>query len=1032
MYINTQINSCQDVTVETSIRLPQNSQKIATAKSGAPPKAVAISGSNNTFAKVYLTPLLQSSGVFWLCVDNDYELKKTYDLLCWWYKQTNIKPTIIVWPDNAAITSWQLFQLTNSKPIIITTPNNLLIKTISLQDFNSKTISINLNDKINLAQLKEKLINNGYEVNTQADEVGLVAYRGYILDIWSPQYQFSIRLELDNDKVEKIYSINSLTKKKQEVLDAIDILPININAKQKVKVLSLVNDTHSILIDQLSLYDNPDIGNADFKHVFEIKPIHEESSIITLHNTNYWHNNLPGLKQYLIDNQVTIITQSKKRVSDLLDTLKARANIIEFSKFTFPSIEDRDRNCYFLTDANLFKAETTNRNKIQSVYESTITPGDFVVHRDHGIAKFTKTVFQTVDNIEREYYLLQYKDADRLYLPIDQVDRISKYLGVKNPKLHHLGAASTWPQVIRKVKEDIIKMAQQLLNLYARRQLSEAAPLRPNIEEESKLAASFPYEETPDQTQALNETLNDLAQDKPTDRLICGDVGFGKTEIAVRAAFRAVLNHQQVILLCPTTILAQQHFDTFNERFKNYPIKINLLSRFVDTIKQKQNISDISDGKADIIIGTHRLLSKDIKFKRVGLIIIDEEQQFGVKDKEKLKELKASAHIIALSATPIPRTLNLSLSGVRDISIIATAPEGRLPIKTSLKQFSEDIIKDAINNEVKRNGQVYYLYNKVETIDEQLKFLKQLLPKYSYAVVHGQLSSKEISETMHKFDTGKIDVLVCSTIIANGLDLANVNTLIVTGSQNFGLAQLYQIRGRIGRSHRQAYAYFLYNSQKLKGKAAERLQALQEAEALGSGFQIATRDMEIRGIGNILGKKQHGKVSLVGLTLYNELIKQTVAEIKTGLIPTPLVDTTIDLPLNIGLPKNYLKSESGRLRYYQLLASCSNLTKLNEHFKRLPKPWPQKVTNLKKISELRILCEQAGINLLTAKNHRNQKSITTYIYIHFSSELDYAKVSALLKQNAYWEFKNGILKIDRSKLKPNWLLEIKDTVKFFG
>ena len=1007
--------------MEISTKIPENKQKIV------------ISGNNNLLAKSYLTPLLHSNGAFWLCVNNNYEIKKLYDLINWWYLETKTNlPSIITWPSETELTAKQYYLLIKSnKVIIITTPNNLLEKVITIEEFNNQTLTLSVGNKINHIEVKKHLVNLEYEANKQADDIGLFSQRGHIIDIWSPQNPYPLRIELDNDKIENIYSIDLLSKKKLKLHKEINILPVKLNTSFKTSLLSLINERHNILIDQSSLLDISQILETNFKHIFEIKPIQEKGSIITLNNSNYFYNNYLGLKEYISKFKPHIITQDKNRVNNLLHEFKINTTVSEFKLFTIPGIEDINNNKHFLTDANIFKSETTHTNTKNNIYNGDIKPGDFVVHRDHGIAKFTKTVLQTVDEIEREYYLLQYHGEDRLYLPIDQVDRISKYLGVKNPKLHKLGAASTWPQVIRKVKEDIIKMAQQLLNLYARRELSEAIPLIPHPEEENRLAASFPYEETPDQSEALKMTLNDLNRSKPTDRLICGDVGFGKTEIAIRAAYRTALNNQQVILLCPTTILAQQHYDTFIERFKDYPIKINLLSRFVNNKQQTENIKKINDGITDIIIGTHRLLSKDIKFKNTGLIIIDEEQQFGVKDKEKLKDLKTSAHIISLSATPIPRTLNLSMSGVRDISIIATPPEGRLPIKTSINQFSEDIIKDAINKEIARNGQVYYLYNKVETIDEQLKYLKKLLPKYRYGVVHGQLSAKDISATMHDFDTGNIDVLICSTIIANGLDLANVNTLIVTGAQNFGLAQLYQIRGRIGRSFKQAYAYFLYNAQKLKGRSAERLQALQEAEALGSGFQIATRDMEIRGIGNILGKKQHGKVSLIGLTLYNELISQTVTELKTGLIPTPLVDTTIDLPLSIGLPINFLKSESGKLKFYQLIANCNSIDKLNDHFKRLPKPWPQKVKNLKEISELRILSEQAGINLITAKNHRNLNEITTYIYIHFSEELDYVKVSKLLNINPSWEFKDNRLKIDINKLNTNWLLDIKNTIILF-
>lgn len=1012
--------------MKIAAKLPKNAKKIT------------ISGSNNLFSQIYLTPLLHQSGVFWLCFKNDYQLKRGYDLLNWWYKKNNKQSVdIITWFTNQALSPADIYKLIYSKKaIIFTVPTNLRQKIIDLEYFKKQILVISQGDEYNLSNFKKQLVLSGYRLNNLADQPGLLASRGFILDIWSAQHRQPHRIEFDGNVINKISMLNPITKKTGVKKDNLSIIPIDLNIKHKQNLNNIINEQHKLLISDDLFEESKGLASFNWQQLYLLQAFHDKQSLNCLQSTPLFHSNFRLLKQYIKDNKnndIYFITENINKIKSLCKEKNIKPKgVYEFKPFLFHGLRNLVDNQIYLTDADIFKVETPSAIKVaKKHFALDIKINNYVVHRDHGIAKFTKMTTQIIDGIEREYFVLEYKDNDKLYLPVERVDKISKYLGVSKPKLHRLGAASTWPQIIRKVKEDIVQTAQELLNLYARRQLSRAKPLMPHHEEENKLAADFHYEETPDQIKALTETLNDLAQDKPTDRLICGDVGFGKTEIAIRAAWRAALNGQQTVLLCPTTILAQQHFDTFSTRFKNYPVKVALLSRFIDSKKQIQTIKQITAGQIDVIIGTHRLLSKDVKFKQIGLIIIDEEQQFGVKDKEKLKDLKTSAHILSLSATPIPRTLNLSLSSVRDISIISTPPVGRLPIKTYIKRFSEQTIVDVIKNEVKRQGQVYYLYNKVATINEQLKFLKILLPNYKYAVVHGQLSNRQIAQTMHQFDIGKIDVLVCSTIIANGLDLPNVNSLIVDGAQNFGLAQLYQIRGRIGRSHKQAYAYFLYHSTKLKGKAAQRLQILQAAETLGAGFQIAVRDMELRGIGNILGKKQHGKISLVGLSLYNELIAQTISEIKNDLIPTPLINTIINLPFTIGLPRKFLTNEVSRLKYYQSLASSETIEQLNKHFNKLPQPWPQSVKNLKHVLELKILAQQAGIVSIESKRFRHNDELTTKIYITFNKELDYKKVSELLRINPAWEYKKNQLKINKDKLGNKWIYQLKETLLLF-
>jgi len=438
-----------------------------------------------------------------------------------------------------------------------------------------------------------------------------------------------------------------------------------------------------------------------------------------------------------------------------------------------------------------------------------------------------------------------------------------------------------WQKVKKKVKEEAEKLARELLEIYAKREIATRPSYFPECEIDIQLTSTFPYEETPDQVQVLEEIKRDLEKNQPMDRLICGDVGFGKTEIALRAMVRAVNSGYQVAMICPTTILANQHFQNFKERLKNLPIKIEMLSRLIPKGKQKRIIENLKKGKIDILVGTHRILSSDVEFKNLGLLVIDDEQRFGVRQKEKLKKMRAELDILSLSATPIPRTLYLSLSSLKEISLIQTPPVGRLPIKTFILPFSEKIIKEAIEKEIKRGGQVYYLHNRIETIKVIKNILENLVPKARLGIAHAKLREKELVKVMEDFQNKKIDVLIATTIIENGLDLPNVNTLIVADATRLGLAEAYQIRGRVGRSHIQAFAYFLYG-QNLSERAKMRLDALKEAEELGSGYKIALKDLEIRGAGNILGKEQSGNINAVGLNLYCQILSEAIEKLKKG------------------------------------------------------------------------------------------------------------------------------------------------------
>ncbi len=501
--------------------------------------------------------------------------------------------------------------------------------------------------------------------------------------------------------------------------------------------------------------------------------------------------------------------------------------------------------------------------------------GDYLVHLDHGIG-----IYRQMTTIgEQDYYRLEYAEADRLYVPLGLERKLSRYIGLREPKISKL-SSNIWQKTKRKVKESAQILAKELLEIYAKREISTRPPYEPQSEIEEQLASTFPYEETPDQLQAFEDIEKDLKTSDPMDRIVCGDVGFGKTEIALRTIVKAVRSGYQTAMICPTTILANQHFQNFKERLGKLPIKIEFLSRLRSKKEQKTIIDNIKKGVVDVLIGTHRILSSDVEFKNLGLLVIDDEQRFGVRQKEKLKKIRASLDILSLSATPIPRTLYLALSSLKSISLVQTPPQGRLSVKTKILPWSEKTIKQAVEKELERKGQIYYLHNRVETIENVKKFLENLIPKGKFAIAHGRLKDKELIKIMADFQEKKVDVLVATTIIENGLDLPNVNTLIVDDATKLGLAEAYQIRGRVGRSHIQAEAYFFYGEH-LSEKAELRLKALKEAEELGSGYRIALKDLEIRGAGNILGKEQSGSINQVGLNLYCQILSETIEKMKS-------------------------------------------------------------------------------------------------------------------------------------------------------
>ena len=643
-----------------------------------------------------------------------------------------------------------------------------------------------------------------------------------------------------------------------------------------------------------------------------------------------------------------------------------------------------DEQLVLLTDAELYgwrRAQPRRRQRPRSTapeaFFADLTEGEYVVHMDHGIGIFRGMVRKTVGGVEREYLEIEYDGGDRLFVPVQHVDLLTRYVGGddREVSLQRLGTAE-WSQIKARTRKAVEDIARDLLELYAAREVVPGHAFAPDNQWQAELEESFPYEETEDQLRALREVKRDMEKPKPMDRLICGDVGYGKTEVALRAAFKAVMDGKQVAVLVPTTVLAQQHFYTFEERLRAFPVRVEMLSRFRTREEQKAILEDLREGKIDIIIGTHRLIQRDVKFKDLGLVIIDEEQRFGVGHKEQLKKLRREVDVLTLTATPIPRTLYMSLSGVRDMSTINTPPEDRLPVRTQVVEYDDGLIRKAILRELDRGGQVFFVHNRVQGIYQIAHHLQNLVPEASFVVAHGQMEEGELARVMLDFAAGRYDVLVCTTIIESGLDIPNVNTIIINRAERFGLAQLYQLRGRVGRSATRAYAYLLYNRhQELTPVAQRRLETLLEASELGAGYQIAMRDLEIRGAGEMLGPEQHGHIVAVGFDLYVRMLGQAVQRLKSEELGQPralsgsLMATeggpVIDLPLSAHLPEDYVSDQSLRLRLYRRLAdvrSPQDVEELRQELTDRFGPPPPPAENLLYLLRLKALAAQARVS----------------------------------------------------------------------
>ena len=874
----------------------------------------------------------------------------------------------------------------STKPLfVVTTYASLKQEVAGKKDFSTQVLRIKQGQEINRTELLNTLNKLNYKRMDFTENPAEYAVRGSVLDIFPINTQKPCRLYFRANTVEQISSFDLNTQNTINKINDLLILPFEFEITPSTLSRWLKDFKPYFYEPQENIEGLNEatiltaLPSKDGQDSFLRAPLDFKTNF-ALFDSEIFNLNRQNVKS-------TFFCLNKGELDRLTEVFQDYENLKTLPLTIAPLQEgfySTKENFAFFTSAQLLKhsykqtnfAEKFDKTYSKHVRFKELEIGDYVVHQEHGIGRYGGLITLEQDSLPLDCLLIEFKGSQKLYVPLHDFRKVQKYIGLKGraPKISSLNT-STWKEVKKRVKEDAQKVAKEILQAAALRSAHKADVLLGNEHLEREFADSFPYQETDDQTQAINEILQDLNKDIPMDRVLVGDVGFGKTEVAIRAALRTVLSNKQVLVLVPTTVLASQHFKTFKERLQSYPINVEMLSRFQTKTEQKKIVENIKQGKVDIVVGTHRLLSKDVAFKNLGLCIVDEEHRFGVKQKEKIKAKSVGVHTLMLSATPIPRTLNQSLSALRQMSIIQTAPQGRMPIKTFLCAYEDTIVTNAVRQELARGGQVFYLFNTVATMEEKREYLQKLMPEIKIICAHGQMPEQVLEKTLWDFYNKKYDVLLCSTIVESGLDVTNANTLIVENPQNFGLAQLYQLRGRIGRGNKKAYCYllapswilnkreedfnpedFYFSKKKNKPSYAEaqkRLSALLEFSELGSGFKLALRDLEIRGGGDLLGIRQHGYVNAVGLSLYCDLVANEVKKLRGEPVMRKMYAT-----VNLGIPAfiapDYLPSDEERLKFYKdfLDADKETKQKLKQKIEDLCGPAPQELLNLIEIMQI--------------------------------------------------------------------------------
>lgn len=846
--------------------------------------------------------------------------------------------------------------LGNKAGIHLVPPDLLAVPLLGVRRYDSLTRTLQTGQELSQDDLLHDLTDAGYDPDPDLERTGVFHRVGDSVTLWAIGDRYPVRVEWFGDTIEKIIRQAS----EPVELPELRLFPASItDPKGPAKLRDYIKLAGAIVAGEEYLLD----AAADLAGLPQLAfTFSKESSVVQLpwsradvtHNRSELHD---LIADYQKQGWHTGLARWEGPAVDLPDGVEdVRLPITE-------GVKCPDVSWVVFTPAEILTRPAEPKKRHSDRLTLKLEAGQLITHRDHGIGKFCGLVRRKVGEVEREYLYLEYAKGDKLYVPVSEADKVDLYLGPKDITLTRLSSTS-WEHVREKVKQSAEQLARELLTVSARREIVSGIkfPAQPDIER--RLAAEFPYDATEDQDRAISHVFSDMEDSRPMDRLVCGDVGFGKTEVAIRAAAKAAASGKQVAVLAPTTILAEQHLATFSKRLQEFGFEIAGMSRFRSQAEQRRTLQRLTAGELDVVIGTHRLLSNDIEFKDIGLLIIDEEQRFGVRHKERLKKMRAQVDVLSLSATPIPRTLNLALSGLREISTIQTPPSGRRPIETTIGEYSEALIDRVISDEMSRGGQVYFLHNRVATIGAAAKELAVRHPQASVDIGHGQMTEEELAEVMAKFAAGDTDILVCTTIVENGLDLPNANTMIVDDVSTLGLAQSYQLRGRIGRGSRQGRAFFFHRPNTLSGTARQRLRSLQNAKDLGSGFQVALEDLEIRGAGNVLGREQSGNVRAIGLTLYSKVLTRAVEELESG---ERFLDTELDLPIATAIPEGVVPDETDRLNYYQQLSNATThaeLTAVADRLRGRRDDWPDELVNLFRMQAVRLAAPKANLTSL--------------------------------------------------------------------
>jgi transcription-repair coupling factor (superfamily II helicase) len=924
-------------------------------------------------------------------------------------------------------------RILREKPALVLAPVKALLEKFPKEDFyKENAVRLKTGDEIDIRALSQKLVNLGYKRSTMVSDTGEFSVRGDIIDIFAAR---PVRIELWGDEITDMRYFNNETQKSVDKTPSAEILPVYkfVNQEDYFEGIDVYQnkfnpDTASVL-DFLKEYILVFDETAEIysKYQFVDNNFEKQAKEAELKDKNH----IPfedfirratgfvkiGLDNFIDNNAVEIIEFNSLPVQnfsadfdDIAAFIKSKQGYKFIAATDYPErvreiLAERgvfdaeisenicahgavleDCRTIILTDRELFNKRTKEVTAVKRSYYkekqefiesiNDIKEGEYVVHSVHGVGIYIGLSQQEIDGQLKDYLTIEYAAKDRLHMPAEQINLLVRYRGsgTVKPKLSRMGGKD-WENTKSRVKKEVEAVAYDLLRLYAKRKMQKGIEFFPDTAWQFEMEEAFEFTETPDQMKAITEVKADMEGSQPMDRLICGDVGFGKTEVAMRAVFKAVMSGRQAAVVVPTTILALQHFQTISERFKPFGINVELLSRFRSKKEQNMTVKNLAAGKCDVVIGTHMLLQERIIFKEPGLLVIDEEHRFGVRHKERLKNLRENVDVITMSATPIPRTLYMSLSGIKDISVINTPPKNRLPIKTYVGERNEDTIRKAIVHELDREGQVFYLYNKVETIEEFKFQLQKLVPGARIAVGHGQMDENALEKVIVDFANQEYDVLLATTIIENGIDIPNANTMIIHNADRFGLAQLYQLRGRVGRSQRQAYCYCFYTKSKAMTKEAmQRLKAIKEFTTLGSGYRIAMRDVEIRGVGNILGTKQHGHMINVGFDTYCRLLEETVQELQ-GNYSAKRNPAIVDINVTAFIPDDWAGSNEQKMIEYKRLADVKSGTELDyivdEWKDRFSKP-PESVENLIKLIKIRLAATESAIPLIreTSENIR--------------------------------------------------------------